>query len=439
MLHRPIIVGLAAAVLATACSTTTVSPSGFTSNNGSNWWRQLGDPQLDALVREALENSPTVDVLAARVEVARADASLNAAAAQPSVSAGAARGFGERQEFETAGRPAGVTRYAGGARFAWELDFWGRVGQLRKGARQKLQGAFAREDAGRLILISEIAHLDFSRRRLDAEENVVAATLAANNASLSRLREKQLAGIIDDNLTDRQSAEGDALRREIEELRRQRRLAELGLDRLLGRKPGASEWPTAPTLPNLPPLTDPTNTDRLAARPDLRASMAEVAATWHLSKAATLDLLPKLKFTGLASGRTMQLTPSVDEWIAQVAPTLEIPIWDATRRAQASGARARAKLAAAEYREDVLRAIGETSAALNNLSAHQKIQHSAEASANSLHTVYERTREKFNAGLASQLDVLDDQRRALEARRASLQAKESQLASWINLQKALGG
>ncbi len=405
----------------------------------TEWWREVGGRELGALVDEALQNSPGIEVLAARVEVAHADARLLTADAQPILSLGGARAFGERQGFETGGRPEGVMRYRGEASFAWELDFWGRVRQLRAGARREVEAAFADEEAGRLLLVSEIARLDVSRRRLAAEEKVVAATLEANRDTVARLREKAGAGIVSDDLADRGSAEGDALQREIDELRRQRHLAELALDRLLGRDPGASDWLAAPSMASVPALPEVVKTEVLAARPDLRAASARVASTWHLSRAAALDLLPKLQFTGIASGRAMRLAPSVDEWVAQVAPTLEVPLWDPARRAEAKRRDARAQLAAAEYREKVLRALEETAAALTDLAAHAAIQQSAEASAASLAKVYRRSREKFDAGVVSQLEVLEDQRRALEAERAALRAKEARLAAWIDLKKATGG
>lgn len=434
-----------AAVTASSCSSVTrqlpenAEVGVIEAAQSTHWWREVGGRSLDSLVVEALANSPSIEVLAARVEVARADARLLTTASQPSISAGIARPYGERKVFETGGEQASVMRYTGSASFAWELDFWGRVNQLRKGASQKVVAAYADEEAGRLLLVAEIARIDLSRRRLASEEKVIAATLVANNDSVQRLLEKQQAGIIDDNPTDRQRAEGELLQREIAELRRQRRLAELALDRLLGRAPGTSDWPEPPAMTSPPALPEVVNTEVLARRPDLRSASASVASSWHLSKAATLDLLPKLQFTGLAAGRTMRLTPSIDEWIAQVAPTLDIPLWDPARRATAELTDARAKLAAADYREKVLRALEETAAALTNLSAQENIQISAENSADSLAAVFRRSREKFSNGVVSQLQVLEDQRRSLEAERAALRAREAQLAAWIDLRKAMGG
>ena len=63
----------------------------------------------------------------------------------------------------------------------------------------------------------------------------------------------------------------------------------------------------------------------------------------------------------------------------------------------------------------------------------------AVASAASLKAVYKRTLEKFSSGVVSQLEVLEDQRRALEAERAAIRAQEAGLAAWIDLKKAMGG
>ncbi len=407
--------------------------------SSSPWWREVGGKALDRHVREALANSPTVDALALRVERARADARLLTADSLPAIALEGTRWFGRRQVFETGGRPADVMRYAGDAAFGWELDFWGRVRQLRQEARRQVEASEADEDAGRLLLIAKVARLDLVRRRLTAEAAVVADTLATNDESVERLTEKYRAGIVDESVVDRQVTEGEALKREIEDLRRQRRLTELALDRLLGRDPGRPSWPAAPPMQEPPPLPKTMATESLGRRPDIRAAAARVAGTWHLSKAAALDLLPKLRLGALAGGRTMRLSPSIDEWMAQVGPTLEVPVWDPVRLAQVELSRANARLAAIEYRESVLRAFEETAGALTNLEAQTTIERSARSSADSLRRVYERTREKFRQGILSQLEVLDDQRRFLEAQRAALRAREARLLAWIDLKKAMGG
>ena len=96
-------------------------------------------------------------------------------------------------------------------------------------------------------------------------------------------------------------------------------------------------------------------------------------------------------------------------------------------------------MAAAAYRQTVLRALEETAAALTNLSAQEKILRSADKSAVSLRAVFRRTQEKFASGVVSQLEVLEDQRQSLAAEQAALRAREALVAAWIDLRKALGG
>src|SRR5690606_26286637 len=51
----------------------------------AQWWQQLGDPQLTALVEEGLENNPDMDAAMARIEAAQAATTLAGAARTPSV------------------------------------------------------------------------------------------------------------------------------------------------------------------------------------------------------------------------------------------------------------------------------------------------------------------------------------------------------------------
>ena len=54
---------------------------------GQDWWKAYGDPQLDALIDEALKGSPDLKAAAARVREAQAQAEVAGAAQLPSVTA----------------------------------------------------------------------------------------------------------------------------------------------------------------------------------------------------------------------------------------------------------------------------------------------------------------------------------------------------------------
>ncbi|MGB5940084.1 MAG: multidrug RND transporter, partial [Rhodanobacter sp.] len=58
-----------------------VSPAGWPA---ADWWSGLGDPQLDALIAEALHDNPGLGVADARARTAQAEAGIADAARGPS-------------------------------------------------------------------------------------------------------------------------------------------------------------------------------------------------------------------------------------------------------------------------------------------------------------------------------------------------------------------
>src|SRR5438045_7071137 len=131
-----------------------------------NWIRSFGDPELAALVADAVERNPDLKAAAARVEASRAAVRVAASSLYPRI---AMKGLGERQGQElgrNVGRGinppdlggSGVENSGGssldtsvdsssqrwvyglGAGAAWEADVWGRI-RARKAAALAESGA----------------------------------------------------------------------------------------------------------------------------------------------------------------------------------------------------------------------------------------------------------------------------------------------------------
>src|SRR6185295_4401493 len=93
------------------------------------WLASFNDPQLEAMVREALANNPDLAVAAARVEQAAGFVKASGATLYPQVSV-MARGGGRMGGDESGLQGIGVFA-------SWELDLWGRVRAERATARQQ--------------------------------------------------------------------------------------------------------------------------------------------------------------------------------------------------------------------------------------------------------------------------------------------------------------
>ncbi|HEX7156201.1 MAG TPA: TolC family protein, partial [Burkholderiaceae bacterium] len=97
---------------------------------GDQWWRAYGDPQLDALIDEALRDAPDLRLAQARLSGAAAVAQGIGATRMPEVTAGASL-TEEKQSYNSLmprqAVPLGWNDYGvATVNLGWELDFWGK-------------------------------------------------------------------------------------------------------------------------------------------------------------------------------------------------------------------------------------------------------------------------------------------------------------------------
>ena len=93
-----------------------------------DWWKALNDPQLDALMEEALRDSPSLAQALARVRLAQSRMQTEVAANQPRFAIDADETYQRFSENYYIPPPfAGTTMWIGQAtaNMHWDIDFWG--------------------------------------------------------------------------------------------------------------------------------------------------------------------------------------------------------------------------------------------------------------------------------------------------------------------------
>jgi multidrug efflux system outer membrane protein len=122
------------------------------------WWRQFGDPVLDALIAEALANNRNVKIAAANIVQATGLLTQTRSSLFPQVGYGAT---GQRQKIPDIGLATGLadfpnpqTSYQALLSASWEIDFWGRIRRLSEAA---LANALASDDARDAVILSLVA------------------------------------------------------------------------------------------------------------------------------------------------------------------------------------------------------------------------------------------------------------------------------------------
>jgi len=172
-----------------------LSPAAWPS---TDWWKSLGDPQLDQLVDETLRGSPTLRIARARSEKALALAQGADAARYPRIDA-AASITRQRIPFEQVAPPplggSWITLPEAKATLSWDVDAWGRNRAAYESAVGQARAAEVDAFAARLALSVNVAQAYVQLHRAYLQLDVARKTLAERQSLYDLTRQLFDAGI----------------------------------------------------------------------------------------------------------------------------------------------------------------------------------------------------------------------------------------------------
>ena len=407
-------------------------------------WRQFfPDPQLQQLIRTALENNRDLRIAAARVQEARAQYGIAKADQLPAVGlTGSGAYVGTPPSLVNAGTASTSERYdLGLSMLSYEVDFWGRLSSLSEAAKF---GFLASEDARKavqLTLVADVANAYFSYLHAIEVSESARATLALRQQSLELVgKGREIGGAYD---LDYQLAAGllENARSSLDGADHQRNLAINRLNFLLGiAQPSLPEGGSLSTQgldvnlgPGLPSEVLLLRPDVMAAEQKLRAAHANIAA-------ARAAFLPKILLTATAGMASQGLAGlfSGAAWAFQ--PAISLPIFDGGRLSSGVDlAEARKVVAVAEYERTIQQAFREVADLLSARIALSRQLKAAMANRYSQGKLLEIANARYAVGLVSYMDVLDAQREFVASSQTIGQVRRAQLESATQLYKALGG
>jgi NodT family efflux transporter outer membrane factor (OMF) lipoprotein len=412
------------------------------------WWTTLGDPQLQGLVEQALEQNLSLRATAARVRAAAAQAKMAGAPLYPQVGAGFNAG---RRKQNFIGLPipgAGgvisskVNSFGVSLDVSWEIDLWGRLGAAKSAALAELQASRADLRGARLSLAAQTAKAWFAaveaKRQVDLSRASVENLRTSSDVVRARY-ERGLQPSLDLRLALSSLAGNEALLHQ-RQVVLDRSLRQLEL--LLGRYPGADITPgdDLPTVSDEVPAGLPA--DLVARRPDLVAAERRLAAAGARVSEARRSLYPRISLTGSGGTSSNELGDLLkgDFTVWSVVGNIVAPLFQGGRlRAQVDLAESQSRRAVALYAQSVLRAYGEVEAALTAEGLLKKRQNALETAAEQALAARRLAEERYATGLANVITMLDAQRRAYDAESQLLAVRRQRLENRIDLHLALGG
>jgi NodT family efflux transporter outer membrane factor (OMF) lipoprotein len=411
------------------------------------WWSSFDDPQLDRLIRQGLERSPTLTEAQARVAAALAEVQTNRAGLLPSANLDASALYQRAPQNYLIPPPlAGHTFWMSqaGASLGWDLDFWGRQADAVHRAQDFAQAAHLDEDNARLMLAGAIvqSYVELYRERALAD---IAQRSEAQRQNIVDITRRRVKAGLDTQLEIREAES------QLPQARVAREQADAAADlaihelaTLTGQ--GAEGYasilrPTLNVDAALPVPADlPINL--LARRPDVLSARFGVEAADAGRRAAKAAFYPDVSLRALAGIGAFGMSNLV-QWNARGAgggPLISLPLFDGGRlKAGYRESEAGLDSAIAAYNDTVLHAVQQTADQVTRIDALARERLDQQQTLEASEAAYRLAEERYRAGLASYLSVLNAETQVLTARQTMVDILSSQAVARVTLLLAVGG
>jgi len=421
-------------------------PAAFWPANG--WWSAYGDPQLDALMREAIAGAPDLKAAAARLHQAQAYAQQAGAALAPSIGANGTAGM--VQQSENNGIPAAFVpkgwESSGkiGLDLSFDLDLWGKNRAALAAARSSADAAGFELDEARLVLTTNIAATYADLARLHAQRDVIVTTIRNREETLRLVSERVEAGLDGDAALEQARSRVPAARGELAATDEAIALTRNALAALTGAGPDRALSITRPivALDDVRSVPADASIALIGRRPDIAAARAGVEASASRIKVARAAFYPNVSLSSLIGLQSLGLSSLIQSgsFFGNTGPAVTLPIFHGGAiSGQYRGARGAYDEAVARYDGVVVRAlhdVADTMVSRNMLGVRLNESRQALAAAEAAYTL---ARTRYERGLSAYFDVLTTEEGVLQARRsvADLQARAFTLD--VAMVRALGG
>ncbi|MGE7205075.1 efflux transporter outer membrane subunit [Sphingomonas sp. NPDC019816] len=412
-----------------------------------DWWRGLGDAQLDRIMADALAGNPSLDVALARLRQAESVLASRRADNGPDVSLDAQEQYSRISGRYTIPPPfAGTTQWLGQAQanLNWTIDLFGRQAAAIDAARASSQAAALDVTAARLAVAGAVVQTYVELARAERQAAIARDTLTTRGNSLTLIQAR-----IRNNLASQIDAAGARTllaqaRVALARAEAQAALSRNALAALAGRGLDypATITPTRLNLDTALPMPATVPADLLARRPDIAAARARIEAASKGQEVARKAFLPNVNLLGLAGFQAVGLGNlfTADAGTVGAGPAIHLPIFDSGRlRAGLAGATAAVDLATADYNDRVVTAVREAADAVTRSRAIATERARQSEVVRGLAETRRLNAIRVASGLQSQLGLIDPDIRQLEARQADVNLAADAVQARIALAVALGG
>lgn len=404
----------------------------------ARWWERFGDPQLSALVAQALQAHPSALSAQAALRQARAQARVQAAGMLPDVSLS-----GSAQRSRSGGQTG--NSFQVGLDAGWEPDLFGRLDAGVQASQADVRAAQASLEQVHVSLSAEVALQYIALRSLQQRLAIAQRNLESQQQTLQITDWRVQAGLATSLVAEQARAAAEQTAAQVPQLQASLAQARHALAVLTGQAPAALDAalaaPQAVPQPSQALALD-IPADTLRQRPDVRVAQERVQAALARVSQADAARYPSLRLSGSLGLRALTLGALGDSasLVHSLLGSVAVPLFDGgATQAQVQVQQAALEQARQAYQLAVLTALKEVEDALVALQGEAArlahLQQAAQAAGNAALLAQQR----YASGLIDFASVLETQRTQLATQDALATSQANLGSNHVRLFKALGG
>lgn len=418
------------------------------------WWESFNDPQLNALIEEALSTSPTLLQAQAKVEFADQMAKLQRSSLWPKLD----MKYEEQWEyFSKNGFVRSFYPVAPGVQispttnqidltlnFSYEFDFWGKNRKKFQAALGQARASAAEKAQAELVLAAHIAQSYFELQAHLEKQEVLNEQLE-QRIDLYELTNLRLNWGIDPAIPLlQQKKELNEIKKQLVAIKREIAFDHNQINMLVGKGPGLWELDLPLSAAFDEPFALPVDLsiDLLARRPDLQAQIWRVESAAKEIGVAKTEFYPNINLSAFGGLESLSFNDFF-KWSSHMGgltPALHLPIFTAGKlRANLRSKVASYNEAVYGYNDLLLHAAKEVADQMVLLKTKNEELLLQLSNLEVVSEEYELQSMRFEEGIDNYLTVLNTINEVLNQRLSVVELRKDHLLAVVKLIKAFGG
>ncbi|MBV8326267.1 efflux transporter outer membrane subunit [Chryseobacterium sp.] len=427
-------------------------------NSGTTPWRQFfTDPNLVSLIETALKNNQELLITLQEIEIAKSGVLAKKGRLSPEVSAGIGAGLKKAGRYTSEGAgdastemepgkpiPDPLGNFGAGLNASWEIDIWKKLRTEKESAVAHYLSTVEGKNFVLSNLIEEVADNYYELLALDNQLDIIQQYIKLQQKALEISKIQKEAAAATELAVKKFEAELAKSKASEYTIRQQITEKENEINALLGRYP-QSIVRTKESFMSTIPQTVYTGipSQLLSNRPDIKQAELELKSSKLDVEAARKEFYPSLEISatlGLEAFKPSYLVKMPESIAYNLAGELAGPLINKSAiKANFQTADAKQIQALYEYDKTILNAyldVANLMSKIKNIDQYYQLK-SQETKA--LDQSIDIANQLFRNSRADYLEVLLNQRDALDAKMELIEAKQKQLSTVVDIYKSLGG